>query len=148
MKKIKTVTDNRGAEFDIYWQETISMCPALPLFLKVYAETIEKGFSNPVITWSNKNRIVWAQRGDKVIGGIAYEYAVDSKMGWIILSFTADDERGKHINNKLYSILEEDIKKMGGERISSLCHVDNTSMHKSFERRGMTPQFYRMNKMI
>lgn len=148
MKKIKSIIEPSGDQIDIYWQDNLVNCPALSLFLKVYAETIEKGFSNPVMTWSNKNRIAWAQRGEKIVGGIAYEYAADSKMGWIILSFTIEDERGKGINGYLYPVIEEDVKKLGGERMSSLCHVDNTSMHKAYERRGMKPQFYRMNKMI
>ena len=37
------------------------MCPALSLFLKVYAETIDRGLANPVPVFSDNYRMVWAE---------------------------------------------------------------------------------------
>lgn len=148
MKKIKTSPDAKGDMIDIYWQDNLGMCPALSMFLKVYAETIDKGYSNPMVTWSNKNRVVWAQKGDEIVGGICYEYAAEAQMGWIVLSFTDPDYRGRRINEMLHYVFEEDIKKLGGNRVCSLVHVDNVSRQKSAARVGLTPQFYRMNKFL
>lgn len=147
-RKVKTTPDKMGEMMDIYWQGDLAMCPALSMFLKVYAETIDKGYSNPNVAWKNSNRVVWAQKGDRIVGGICYEYVQDVRMGWIVLSFTNPEQRGRGINEALHYVMEEDVKQLGGERISSLVHVDNVSRHKSAEKVGLKPQFYRMNKMI
>lgn len=146
MKLIKTVPTLTGEIFKIYWQDTLVNCPALSSFLRVYAELIDKEFTNPFITWNNKNRIVWAENSNQVVGGICYEFLQDSKIGWIILSFTDPDFRGQGINGLCHSIMEEDIKSLGGLRISSLVHIDNVSRQRSAEKVGLKPQFLRMNK--
>lgn len=149
MRKIKTAPDAKGELLDVYWQDTLVNCPAMSTFLKVYAETLDRGYANPYVTWSNKNRVVWAQsRAQVIVGGICYEYVPEPKMGWIVLSFTDPAWRGRRINEMLHTVMEEDVKKLGGERISSLVHVDNISRQKSAERVGLKPQFYRMNKVL
>ena len=148
MKLIKTATDSHGEKMQIFWQDNLNMCPALSLFLKVYAETIDMGHANPMMIWNNKNRIIWAEKQGKVVGGICYEYVSESKMGWVILSFTDTEQRGRHINEALRPIMEEDVRRSGGDRICSLIHVDNVSSMKSCERVGMKVQFHRMYKQI
>jgi hypothetical protein len=44
--------------------------------------------------------------------------------------------------------MEDDIKKLGGERIASLVHVNNIKRQNSAKKVGMVPQFYRMNKEL
>lgn len=146
MKFIKKIKDSSGEELTIYWQDNLVNCPALSSFLRVYAELIDKEFTNPFISWNNKNRIVWAENSERVVGGICYEFLQDSKIGWIILSFTDPDFRGRGINGLCHSIMEEDIKNLGGSRISSLVHIDNVSRQRSAEKVGLKPQFLRMNK--
>jgi len=148
MKLVKSTVDKKAEKLDIYWMDNLAMCPALSMFLKVYAETIDKGYSNPNVTWSNKNRVVWAQKDDQIVGGICYEYAPDVRMGWIVLSFTDPDFRGRGINELLHYTMEDDVKRLGGERICSLVHIDNISRQKSAEKVGLKPQFYRMNKLL
>lgn len=146
MKLVKTTENKNGETLKIYWQETLNYCPALPLFLKVYAELMEKDFTNNVITFNNKNRVVWVENDQGVVGGICYEYLQDSKIGWIVLSFTDPNFRGQGINELCHYIMEEDIKRLGGKKISSLVHVDNISRQKSAKKVGLAPQYFRMNK--
>jgi hypothetical protein len=72
----------------------------------------------------------------------------DVRMGWIVLSFTDPDCRGRGINELLHYTMEDDVKRLGGDRICSLVHVDNVSRQKSAEKVGLRPQFYRMNKLL
>ena len=149
MKKlIKTAPDAKGDMLNIYWQNSLVGCPALPSFLRVYAEIIENGFANGSVTWTNKNRVIWAENNNKVVGGITYEYYEESKTGWIVLSFTEPEYRGRRINEIIHYSLEEDLKKLGGVKISSLVHINNESRLKSADRVGLKPQFYRMNKPL
>lgn len=148
MDKIGTCKDSRDSLLDIYQSNTLASCPALSLFLKVYAEIMDQGFSNPVIAWRNKSNIVWAQLDNRVVGGICYDYDSDTRLGWIVLSFTDPEFRGRGINGILHKFFEADIKNLGGTRIASLIHINNASRLKSAAKVGLLPQFYRTMKIL
>lgn len=148
MNKIGSQTDSQGRNLDVYHANNLSLCPALSLFLKVYAEILDQGFANPNVAWRNKSSMVWAQLGDKVVGGICYEYEPETRMGWIVLSFTDPEYRGSGINGILHEFFEAEVKKIGGARIASLIHVDNASRIRSAEKVGLLPQFYRTLKIL
>lgn len=148
MNKIGTQTDSKGRSLDVYQADTLSLCPALSLFLKVYAETLDQGFANPNVAWRNKSSIVWAQLGNRVVGGICYEYEPETRMGWIVLSFTDPEYRGCGINGIVQAFFEAQVKKLGGARIASLIHVDNASRIRAAEKAGLLPQFYRTLKIL
>ena len=145
MKLVKTTQNKQGETLKVFWQETLNGCPAVPLFLKVYADLIEKKLTNNTITFSNKNRIVWVEINQTIAGGICYEFQ-ETKVGWIILSFTDPNFRGQGINELCHYIMEEDIKRLGGKKILSLVHIDNISRQKSAKKVGLIPEYYRMNK--
>lgn len=145
---LKKVEDKTGDILDVYFQKDLIMCPAFSSFLKVYAEIVDKGFSNPAVTWDNNKRVIWAQKDGKIAGGICYEFQQVARIGWIVLSFTDPEFRGRGINEIIHNLMEVDIKKLGGDRICSLVHVDNVSRLRSAEKVGLKPQFYRMNKFI
>lgn len=148
MKPIKTVQDTLGDNMDLYKKDSLFMCPAMSLFLRTYAEIIDKGWANPNVTWDNKNRVVWAQKGDRIVGGICYDYKNENKTSWIVLSFVEPDQRGRRIYESLHQLLEDETKAVGGKHIASLVHVDNVSRQRSADRVGMKPQFYRMYKKL
>jgi len=146
--KVGSKLDSHGRSLDIYQSNLLSLCPALSLFLKVYAETIDQGHANPMVSWRNKSSIVWAQLGTQVVGGICYEYEPEARMGWIVLSFTDPEYRGCGINGILHEFFEAEIKNLGGVRIASLIHIDNVSRIRSAEKVGLLPQFYRTLKIL
>lgn len=139
--------DSQGNEIIIYKQDTLNMCPALSLFLKVYAETIDSGYNNSV-PFYNDYRMVWAEENNKVIGGICYEYRQPVRMGWIVLSFTGENHRGRGINEILHKYMEDDLRKLGAYRVCSYVSMNNQSRLKAAEKVGLKPQFYRMNKNL
>lgn len=141
--------DNQGNALNIYMQDNLNMCPALSLFLKVYAETIDTGFSNSVPFYGDKQRMVWAEsESGEVMGGICYEYRQPVRMGWIVLSFTDPKYRGRGINEILHKYMENDIRELGGYRVCSYVSINNKSRLKAAEKVGLKPQFYRMNKNL
>jgi hypothetical protein len=147
MKPVKSVKDKNGEFIDLYKKDSLSG-PALSLFLRVYAEIVDKGWANQNITWEPKNYIIWAQKNNHVVGGICYDYRIENKTSWIVLSFVEPEQRGKRIYEILHEFLEEETLALGGKNIASLVHVDNISRQKSAEKVGMRPQFYRMFKKI
>jgi RimJ/RimL family protein N-acetyltransferase len=148
MRLVKKTVDSRGEELVLYASHKMGQCPAMSLFLKTYAEIIDKGFAYPNITWTNTDRVIWAQKDSKIVGGISYQYTPDNKMGWIVLSFVDPEQRGRGIYQTMHDVLEKDIIASGGDRISSLVHVDNESRLASAKKVGMVPEFYRMLKKL
>ena len=148
MKLIHSQPDDSGEMIDIWQSQSLSLCPAMSLFLKVYAEIIDKGYANPVVNWNNKNRVVWAEKQSSIIGGIAYDYMADQRCGWIVLSFTMPTERGRGINQILHNHMEKDLLDLGADSIASLVHVDNLSRQKSAAKVGMQPQYIRTVKAL
>lgn len=149
MKLIKSITDKSGEVLDLWHSESLAFTPALPLFLKVYAEIIEKELSLPVMAFKNNNRVVWAENKDKVVvGGICYEFIPESKTGWLVLSFTHPLHRGKGINELCHELYEKDCISLGANNLGSMVDVQNESRIRSAEKVGMFPKFYRMYKKL
>lgn len=148
MNFLKTIADASGENVDLFSMTTLFNCPALPLFLRTYAEIIEKKFANPNITWDVNNRVVWAVKGTSIVGGICYEFDMQKRTGWIVLSFVDESQRGKRIYELLHQAMEDDLLAIGARSLASLVHVNNESRLKSAQRVGINPQFYRMHKPL
>jgi len=145
MKKLKDLDNN----LELWHSETIAWTPALTLFLKVYAETIDRGLGLNQIHFKNSNRVVWIQNSEKVVlGGICYEYSPENQMGWIVLSFTDPSYRGQGVNSLCHQAFEDDCKSLGAISIGSTVSVGNESRLKSAAKVGLLPKFYRMYKKI
>jgi len=149
MKKIKDTVDNQGNVVELWYSESISYTPVLPLFLKTYAELIENNLTLPVFGFKNTNTVTWAQDSQgNVLGGICYEYVPETKIGWLVLSFTAPEFRGRGINQLCHEIYEKDCKNHGATSLGSMVSTNNESRLKSAKKVGMLPTFYRLHKKI
>lgn len=144
--------DGSGRMLNIWLSHQLSGSACLPLFLKVYAESIEQGHGNGFIAWddSKKHKAVYCTEvdGTKILGGIAFLYNAPRREGWITLSFTDPDERGRRINQIMHKYFEKIISRMGGTSIASHVSVNNASRLKSAARVGFEPAFYRMTKKL
>jgi RimJ/RimL family protein N-acetyltransferase len=150
-RKIADETDANGNRITIWQSDQLASSKAMVLFLRTYAELIEKDFATEYISWSegNKFNVVYCtDESGKVLGGIAYEYRALIREGWIVLSFTNPDYRGGRINSIMHKYFERSIKERGGHKICSHVHLDNEPRLKAAERAGMKPQFYRMHKWL
>jgi len=148
MTLVKRFNDSENKPYDVYFSDRLHNCPALSILLRTYSEILDKGWATENLPFNNKNRVVWAQREDKIIGGMCYEYFQDNNFAHILLSFVDPEDRGKRIVNGIHEIVQRDCKKLGATTIGSWVHVDNISVQKSVERRGYKPQFIRMIKPI
>jgi len=148
---VGTETDAAGNQLNISFTDVIAGSSAMALFLKTYAELIDTGFSSPIVVWAdvNKSHCIYAtDSNNKVVGGIVFEYRHLSRGGWITLSFTHPDNRGRRINQLLHKYVVEFVKLRGGDHIASHVHLDNASRLKSSERVGLKPQYYRMHQSL
>jgi GNAT superfamily N-acetyltransferase len=148
---VGTEFDSTGAQLTISFTDMIAGSSAMSLFLKTYAEIIDTEFASPIIVWAdvNKSHCVYAtDSNNKVVGGIVFEYRPFARGGWITLSFTHPEHRGRRINQILHKYLEEFVKLRGGDHIASHVHVDNASRLRSSERVGLKPQYYRMYQSL
>lgn len=144
--------DSSGQPLNIWLSHQLSGSVCMPLFLRTFAEAVEKGFGNGFVTWSEsaKHKAVYCtdQNNSKILGGIAFEYRPAYREGWIVLSFTDPDSRGRRINQVMHKYFENVIKSMGGTSIASLISPDNLSRLKAAERVGFKPAYYRMHKSL
>jgi GNAT superfamily N-acetyltransferase len=150
-KKVGQETDAQGNVLDIWFSDLIASTPAMAPFLRQYAALIEQGFASPYVAWGevNKLHIVYATNSeDLVVGGIAFEYRPIAKEGWLTLSFTEPEFRGRRINGLLHEYFEEIVARRGGKQIASFVHIDNTSRMKAAERVNFVPQYHRMVKSV
>lgn len=149
MKKLLETIDKTDEAVEIWYANKIGGTPALPLFLRVYAEIVEKGFATSLFMFSDTDQVVWAQRpSGKVLGGISFEYQSNKRCGFLVLSFTDPTERGKGINELCHWAYEKQSKEQGAVFLQSIVHVDNVSRIKSAAKVGMTPKFLQMHKEI
>jgi GNAT superfamily N-acetyltransferase len=147
MHKIKDTRDNTGEHVEIWFSPGIAGSPAMSLFLKTYAESIDTGLALPAFLFKNEDRIIWAQRTDgKILGGISYEYLEYKKSGWTVWSFTAPEERGKGIYQLVHESFEEDCRKLGAVCIESMTHKDNKNRLAAAAKVGMLPKYIRLYK--
>jgi GNAT superfamily N-acetyltransferase len=143
--------DAQGNELTIWFCDIIAQTPALAPFLRSYAELIDQGYASPYVAWGevNKLHVVYALNAqEQFVGGIAFEYRQVAREGWLTLSFTEKEFRGRRINQVLHQYFEEIIRRRGGSRIASFIHKDNASRLKSAERVDFVPQYYRMVKPV
>lgn len=143
--------DAQGNELTIWFCDVIAQTPALAPFLRNYAELIDNEYATRYVAWGevNKLHVVYAlDTNGTFVGGIAFEYRQLAREGWLTLSFTEKEFRGRRVNQVLHQYFEEIIRKRGGLRIASFVHKDNISRLKSAQRVNFEPQYYRMTKVL
>jgi 5S rRNA maturation endonuclease (ribonuclease M5) len=150
-RKIDTTSDHQGSTIQIWMAESLNGSACVSLFLKTYAELVDRKLSSAVMSWNDFHKyhaVYCTNLEGQVLGGIAFEYRPIVKEGWIILSFTAPESRGRRINQILHRYFEKVVISRGGDQIGSHVHVDNQSRLKACERVGLKPQFYKMKKYL
>ena len=149
MKKIKDIIDSDGNALELWSSLHLSHTPCFALFLRTFAELVEKQLITPAINFKNNNRVVWFQNNSgRVLGGIAYEFIQETLTGWLVLSFTDPEFRGQGINKLCHDYYEKDCKELGAVQLGSIVNITNQSRIKSAQKVGMVPEYYRMIKKI
>jgi hypothetical protein len=121
---------------------------ALPIFLREYADLIERGHARPFTPHNDKSRVVFESKDDVISGGIVYNVNRVTKVGWIVFSFTVQEFLRTGVYTRLHRRLESILKEGGMTNIASHVHVSNTARLESCRKVGMSPVYYRMNKRL
>jgi hypothetical protein len=145
MKKIDIVINN-NKQLDVWFNDSLIGCPALPLLLSTQSEIMKKGYAPFNLALRNNSSIVWIQDQDIVMGGICFEYIIERKESWINLSFTDEQFRGQGINQLCHTYFENISREKGALSIGSVVSTENISRLKSALKVGLKPKFYRMSK--
>lgn len=132
----------KSDDIEIIFKNTLANSPCLPLFLRCYAEIIEKKFAMPLLPFGNKSRVVYAKRGDEILGGIVYHLDPDIEVMYLISSFVDEKYRGQRIFYFLMKELETYARSINFKRITTTVHKDNTSRLAAGERVGMKTEWY------
>lgn len=123
--------------------------PALPAFMREYADLIERGWARPYTAHNEKHRVCYARSADDVVmGGIVYGLNQLTKVGWIVFSFTVSEYRRQGVYTALHREVETLMTSAGMTDLASHVHVDNLVRQASCQQVGMAPEFLRMNKQL
>lgn len=138
--------DKLEEKVDFYRSESLFGSPALALALRCQAELLDKKMSFD-ISVDNNDRIIWAQVGSKVVGGICYKFK-EFGCGQIALTFTDPDYRGLGINLLCRQFFENDCLDNHMTHITTEVHVNNYTSYNNNEKMGLKPVFTKMMKQI
>jgi len=148
-KLLAESTDSAGTPIEVHWSAQLGGNECFPLVLEVYLELVKKGWAHPDMPLNNSQKIIYAKYTDgSIAGGIVYMYNEAQRHGWIFLSFTAPEHRGKGINGICHTFFENDVKRLGALSIASFVHIDNTPRLRSAAKVGLQPEFYRTYKKL
>lgn len=150
-RRIDSIVDFQGDPLDIWLAESLNGSICVSLFLKTYAELVDRKLSSTVMSWADFHKyqaVYCTNTNGQVLGGIAFEYRPIMKEGWIILSFTDTESRGRRVNQILHGYFEKIVMSRGGDQIGSHVHINNEARLRSCERVGLKPQFYKMKKYL
>jgi hypothetical protein len=150
MKYLADVEDKFGNLVEIYFSENLAYSSVYALVLKTHLEIVEKKLAPPALGKLNDNtKVIWAQdKVGNILGGIAFNIIEELFAGFIELSFTAEEHRGKGINGICHKYFEQYVKNLGINLITSLVHINNTQRLRSAEKENFKPAYYLMYKKI
>ena len=146
--KIGTVSDAGGMEVEIWHGDLFGQNKHVAAaYLRATAFLLEKNWAMaPFDLTNNAHKIIWLEKDGECLGGVCYEYHPFNRQGWIVMIFTEDKWRGRHLYTILQNALEDEIVKLGGTSIASMAHKDNEARLKAGAREGMLPQYLRLYK--
>jgi hypothetical protein len=147
--KIEDTVDAKGDAVTLWHGDYISQYKHVgALYYDAIAFLLRKGWAmSPYQTTMNNHKVIWAENADgEAMGGVVYEYHPNNKQGFIVIIFTADQFRGRHIYSLLQKALENEIIRLGGTSIASQAHVDNEARLIAGRREGMLPEYHRLYK--
>lgn len=147
--KIEDTVDATGASVTIWHSDYMSQNKEVGvLFYNAMSFLLSKGWAmSPYQTTMNSHKVIWVENTDGVpMGGVVYEYHPNNKQGFIVIIFTDDKFRGRHIYTLVQRALENEIIRLGGTSIASMAHKDNEPRLKAGAREGMLPEYYRLYK--
>jgi hypothetical protein len=138
--------DKLEEKIDFYKSESLFGSPALALALRCQAELIDQKMSFDTQI-ENTNRVIWAQLGSKVVGGICYKFK-EFAAGHIVISFTDPDYRSLGINLLCRQHFENDCIANHMTHITTAVHVHNYTSYNNNEKMGLKPVFTTMMKQL
>ena len=147
--KISDTIDAKGDAVVLWHGDYISQFRHIgALYYEAIAFLLKKGWARiPYYATHATHKIIWAENADGVaMGGVIYEYHQTIKQGYIVIIFTSDEFRGRHIYTLLQTALENEIIRLGGTSIASEAHKDNEPRLIAGRREGMLPEYIRLYK--
>jgi len=147
---IGTEQDKLGATVLVSFIDAIGGSPLVPLLMKNFAKLIEDGHGANYVAFGNKNKAVYIEVDNKIVGHIVYYHIPDDSLNTarIILSWVDENYRQRGLYKILHKYFELVLKTAGSKRIASYVAIDNIARLSSCESVGMQKHSYRMEKFL
>jgi len=146
--KIGTAIDAQGMEVEIWHGDLFGQNRHVAAaYLRATTFLLEKNWAMaPFDLATNSHKIIWLEKDGECLGGVCYEYHSYNQQGWIVLIFTEEKWRGRHLYTIIQKAFEDEIIRLGGTSIASMAHKDNEARLKAGAREGMLPEYIRLYK--
>jgi ribosomal protein S18 acetylase RimI-like enzyme len=144
-------TDNAGETVEVKSSDSVLVPTLYSFYLIHYAELITNGFASPMskIDFSN-GRAVFVEKNNKTVGIIFYDcqFVQDRKYATIMLSAIDPSQRRMGIYKILHRYLEDEIKKLGCEYLTSYVWKTNNVRLQTLQSVGLNPDYLLFGKRI
>ena len=147
--KIKDAVDGLGEQVSVWHGDNIGQLPAVcAMYLRATTFLLDKGWAMaPFALVNNTHHVIWVENAEGVpMGGVVFEYHAHNKQGWIVLIFTEEEFRGRHIYSITQEAFENQAIRLGATSIASMAHKDNVARLTAGTREGMDTQYLRLYK--
>ena len=150
-KFLATETDLMGSTLEIYQYPTLDWSPAYPLFIKTYAELVEKKLAAATTAWNKHScGVVYAELDTRVIGAMVYDPAHPefTESLWVTLWCVDPEYRQRGLIKILFKHFEHIGRELGKTNILAHTHLNNHAVAKACESVGMKPVSYLIGKKL
>jgi hypothetical protein len=147
--KIADTQDAKGEYVSLWHSDYLAQNKEVGvLYYDAISFLLKQGWAmSPYQVTTNAHKVIWAENSEGVVmGGVVYEYHITNRQGWIVVIFTDDKFRGRHVYSLLQRALENEIIRLGGTSIASQAHIDNEPRLIAGRREGMLPEYVRLKK--
>ena len=115
-----------GDILSIYHLHGLSDCRAVPLMLRMYADTIEDGHNGDYSTYfNNEHDIIWAEYNGKPVGGLYYIVREGKEIAWLTYVFVDYNMRRRGILQYCFKELTNLLILQNIKELHGLVHVNN-----------------------
>lgn len=125
---------------------------AYPLFLRGWAELLEKGWALGGVHWSNDTQVIYAQDLDDVeqpvTGFVTFSVQRVAQTCWNLFWYTREDYRGKGVITQLNAELDDRMRRAGIRYMMSNVHQENIPSQAAVTSLGYEIEFIRFRKVL
>ncbi len=148
-----------GTELDKYnnpvtisYVDSIGYSPIVPMYMKNFAKLVEQGYASAhILTGVNDQcKAIIAEEDEDLVGCMLFilKHEIPIITAWIYFTHVEERVRGRNIYKLMYNHLLKKVPEFGVTAVSSLVHIDHTSMIKACDSTDRKAKYLYMETQL